>query len=170
MTHLEQLWAGWRSAYISDGESLRKNGCVFCDIFLADAPDDETLIIFRDEHAAVLLNAFPYISGHVLVMPTRHVGELGELTQCESTALWQTLVRANTAITRAYSPGGMNIGFNLGEAAGAGIPQHLHAHALPRWNGDTNFMTAIANTRVLPEALSDTWHKLRKAWITTADE
>jgi ATP adenylyltransferase len=161
---VEQLWAGWRSAYIDTIGEDGDGGCVFCRIIASDRPGSETYVVAKDEHAAVLLNAYPYGSGHVLVMPTRHVGNLGDLGPDERTALWETVHDAVDAVTAAYRPGGVNVGANLGKAAGAGIPEHLHVHVLPRWPGDTNFMTSIADTRVLPEPLSTTWQKLRDAW------
>ena len=112
----------------------------------------------------VIMNAYPYASGHVLVMPIRHVSELSELEPSESAELWSVTRDAVTAIEAAYLPDGMNIGANLGRAAGAGIPRHLHLHVVPRWIGDTNFMTTIASVRVMPEALSDSWQKIRAAW------
>jgi len=113
-----------------------------------------------------MLNAYPYASGHVLVMPQRHVQELGDLSAEEASDLWQLALAAAAAIQRAYTPDGMNLGANLGRAAGAGIPNHLHLHIVPRWTGDTNFMTSVASVRVLPEPLPRSWEKLRAAWST----
>ena len=111
-----------------------------------------------------LLNAYPYTSGHLLVVPRRAVAALAELTEDEHAALWSTVRDAVAAVEAAYSPGGVNVGLNQGAAAGAGVPGHLHVHVLPRWSGDTNFMTATADTRVLPEALGETWRRLVEAW------
>ena len=111
-----------------------------------------------------LLNAYPYTSGHLMVMPVRHVADLEELTADESAALWAAATDAVRAIKAAYRPEGINLGLNLGRAAGAGVPGHLHVHVVPRWNGDTNFMTTVAETRVLPESLGETDAKLRAAW------
>ncbi len=110
------------------------------------------------------LNAFPYASGHVLVLPLRHVGGLGELTELESAELWTSTRQSVAAIEAAYDPDGLNVGANLGRAGGAGIPAHLHLHVLPRWSGDTNFMTTIAGARVMPETLQLAWKKLSEAW------
>jgi ATP adenylyltransferase len=165
----DQLWAGWRSSYIEsidDAAPRPAEGCVFCRILASDLPGEKTYVVARDQHAAVLLNAYPYGSGHALVMPTRHVGALGELSADERTALWDHVHKTVDAITKAYDAPGLNVGANLGRAAGAGIPEHLHVHALPRWGGDTNFMTSIAETRVLPEPLDVTWRKLTEAWPT----
>ncbi|HVC25055.1 MAG TPA: HIT domain-containing protein [Acidimicrobiales bacterium] len=138
--------------------------CVFCELFASRAPDADRFVVWEDELVVVVLNAFPYASGHVLVMPRRHVGDLGELDAAESAGIWETARRAVAALGEAYSPDGVNLGANLGRAAGAGIPRHVHLHVVPRWTGDTNFMTTVAATRVLPEALPDSWAKLRAVW------
>lgn len=159
---LERLWAGWRSEYVEG--SAADDGCVFCRILASDEAGEKTYILRRDEHCAVVLNAYPYTSGHVMVLPTSHVAELEDLDGDESAALWGAAVDAVAALKAAYRPGGVNLGANLGRAAGAGVPGHLHLHALPRWDGDTNFMTSVAEARVLPEALPVTWRKVREAW------
>ena len=115
-----------------------------------------------------MLNAYPYASGHLMAVPLRHVGSLGDLTQHEATELWSAARLGVDALESAYGPEGINLGANLGEAAGAGIPRHLHLHAVPRWRGDTNFMTAVADTRVLPETLASSWERLTAAWPTAA--
>jgi ATP adenylyltransferase len=111
-----------------------------------------------------VLNAYPYASGHLMVLPTRHVSTLAELTEEEGADMWSGLRQGVEALETAYAPEGVNLGANLGRAAGAGIPRHLHLHAVPRWLGDTNFMTSVASARVLPEALTVTWQRLRQAW------
>ncbi len=141
-----------------------KENCVFCGIFAADMPEEETFIVSRENGVVVILNAYPYASGHLLVMPERHVADVEDLTDEEGIHLTLNLKRSIVALRRAYSPQGLNVGANLGTAAGAGIPGHFHAHALPRWNGDTNFMTTVAGVRVLPEALGDSWKRIRDAW------
>lgn len=161
---IDRLWAGWRSDYVGAGQREAPDGCVFCELLASGLPDEETSIVWRSNSVAAILNAFPYGTGHILVMPVDHVGELDELSSDHSAALWQATQAAVVAIRRAYAPNGVNVGMNLGTAAGAGIPGHLHMHALPRWNADTNFMSAVANARVLPEALVVTWRKLRDAW------
>ncbi len=174
---LDHLWAGWRNAYVAsltapepgDGASgplvaEAPEGCVFCRIDASGAPSADNGVVARGDRCVTLLNAFPYAPGHVLVMPRRHVGSLAELGEDERRDLWAMVGDAVAAIESAYAPEGMNVGANLGVAAGAGIPRHLHVHALPRWAGDTNFMTTVAGVRVLPEALPDTWAKLRGAW------
>ncbi len=164
MTGLDHLWAGWRATYVNNEAAIRQSDCVFCGLRDADCPPQDSLIIHRTAHAMVLLNAYPYTTGHLLVMPTSHVGGLEEITDEASQALWGTIAQAVAAVKRAYQPEGLNVGFNLGRAAGAGIPTHLHAHVVPRWEGDTNFMTTIAQARVLPETLLQTWEKISNAW------
>jgi ATP adenylyltransferase len=169
---LEQLWAGWRSDYIVDATARQRgeegtpgpSQCVFCRIAASGEPSVENLVIWRGEWSFVVLNLYPYASGHVLVLPLRHVGGLGELTEKESTELWSATRQAVAAIEAAYDPDGLNVGANLGRAGGAGIPAHVHLHALPRWSGDTNFMTSIAGARVMPETLQLAWKKLTEAW------
>ena len=160
--------ASWRGEYIAQATAAEVagpvEGCVFCSILAGGRPDEQTHIVHRGDAVIVILNAYPYTSGHVMVMPRRHVGGLDELDIDEHRELWGLVTYAEAAIRRAYSPEGMNIGANLGRAAGAGIPGHLHVHVLPRWNGDTNFMTSIAEARVVPEALDVTWKRLRDSW------
>lgn len=164
---LEHIWAGWRAAYVEDmvrGESPEASGdtCILCR--LADEADDEGLVVTRGESAFVVMNAYPYTSGHLMIVPLRHEARLDGLTADEATEVMALTQAATTALTEAYAPGGINVGANLGRAAGAGIPGHVHMHALPRWNGDTQFVTTIAEARVLPEDLRTSWAKVREAW------
>jgi ATP adenylyltransferase len=166
---LERLWAGWRMPYVASATSAGASGtegppCVLCRILQSGEPDRATYVVWRGERCAAVLNAFPYTSGHLMVLPVRHVGDLADLEAVEAGELWEGMTQAVTALRQAYQPEGINLGFNFGLVAGAGVPDHLHAHALPRWNGDTNFMTTVAETRVLPEALPDTWERMRAAW------
>jgi ATP adenylyltransferase len=165
---LDRLWAGWRSEYIEEvttGQAPSGDRrSVFTRILESGLPDDETHIVWRGERTFAILNRYPYISGHVLVMPYREVGELEHLTDEERAELWRAVESGVKAIKQAYRPDGLNIGMNLGSAAGAGVPDHLHVHVMPRWTADSNFMTAVAETRVLPESLPVTWVKLRAAW------
>ncbi|MEY2430763.1 MAG: adenylyltransferase [Acidimicrobiaceae bacterium] len=165
---LDRLWAGWRSEYIDDVTSTDGGArtSVFKRILESGLPDDETHIVWRGPLTFAILNRFPYISGHLLLMPYREVGELEDLTPEEHAELWAAVSDAVRAVKSAYQPDGLNIGVNLGTAGGAGVPDHLHVHVMPRWNADSNFMTAVAETRVLPEALPVTWRKLRDAWPT----
>ncbi len=163
---LERLWADWRSSYVRDVTASSRHtssGCVFCELSSME-PSEASGVVAADQWCFCVLNAYPYGSGHLLVLPKRHEGSLGALEEEEATALWSMARRAVAAVESAYGPDGVNLGANLGEAAGAGIPAHLHLHVLPRWAGDTNFMTSIAETRVLPEGLAETWQRVTAAW------
>lgn len=150
----DQLWAPWRMEYIFGEKTDR---CVFCDA-LSGAPAKRVLA--AQPHAFVILNKYPFAAGHLLVVPRRHVSDLAELADDEADALFR-LLRASVARLRsAVSPQGLNVGFNLGKAAGAGIAEHMHAHVVPRWNGDTNFMPILADLRVMPEHLDATFDRL----------
>jgi diadenosine tetraphosphate (Ap4A) HIT family hydrolase len=165
---LETLWAGWRLDYVAAATTGERTGpgdqCVFCRIGADGPPSEDNCVVWKSDTAMAVLNAYPYASGHLLVMPLRHVADLGELTAPERAAMWGALEDGVSAVTRAYDPDGLNMGANFGRAAGAGIPAHLHFHVLPRWSGDTNFMTSVAGVRVMPEALPASWHRLRDAW------
>jgi ATP adenylyltransferase len=163
VTRLEHLWAGWRSEYISGITTDPVTGpCFFCA--LQELDDAEAMILERTNTTLTLMNAYPYTSGHLLIAPRRHESTLVALDADEASELMFAIQRANSALIDAYRPGGVNIGANIGRAAGAGVPSHVHLHALPRWDGDTNFMTSVAETRVLPEALRASYDKLRGAW------
>jgi ATP adenylyltransferase len=167
VSSLERLWAGWRTAYVEQAATgTGPDGCLFCAILAGDLPDQETHVVWRHPAglAAALLNAYPYTSGHLMVMPTRHVGDIEDLSPDEMPAVWDGVRQAVRALKVAYHPDGLNLGANLGRSAGAGIPDHVHLHVLPRWQGDTNFMTSVADARVLPEALSASAAKVRAAW------
>ena len=160
---LERFSAAWREEYVTaSGKSEHAEGmgpCVFCT--LASAPVDEsTGVLWRGGGVFVTLNAYPYGSGHLLVIPERHVAGLTGVDDAEYLALALAIRKTVAALEVAYEADGMNVGFNLGQAGGAGLPGHLHCHVLPRWNGDTNFMTTIGETRVLPESLVSTWRKV----------
>src|SRR3954470_10851546 len=168
---LARLWAGWRTAYIErigdDPVEIRpddRGRSLFERILHSGLPDDQTHIVWRGPTCFAVLNAYPYGSGHVLVLPNRAVADLAGLTAEESGELWTTVQAAVAAIEAAYRPDGINVGLNLGAGAGAGVPDHLHVHCLPRWWADTNFMTAVAEPRVLPEPLDVSWQKLTAAW------
>jgi diadenosine tetraphosphate (Ap4A) HIT family hydrolase len=165
---MDRLWAGWRSGYVAaaGNGALAGEGSIFTRILATGLPDEETHVVWRGELVFAILNAYPYTSGHLLVMPYREAAELEDLTPAESDALWAATRAAVVAVKEAYRPQGVNVGINLGEAAGAGIPSHLHVHVLPRWQADSNFMTSVAEVRVLPEPLGETWAKLRAAWPT----
>ncbi|NNN00310.1 MAG: HIT domain-containing protein [Acidimicrobiaceae bacterium] len=145
---------------VSASSNAQDDGeCVFC--VLAQEPiNEDTGVLWRSDLSFVTLNAFPYGSGHLLVLPRRHVAGIGDLGDDEYRDFSEAIRSTAVALERAYGPDGLNVGMNLGRAAGAGIPKHLHGHVLPRWIGDTNFMTSIGETRVLPESLQSTWQKL----------
>lgn len=168
---LARLWAGWRTTYIErigdDDAEVRPDASgrsLFERILASDLADRDTFVVQRGPTCSTVLNAYPYGSGHVLVLPNRAVADLAGLDATEAAELWATVHDAVAAIRAAYRPDGVNVGANLGAGAGAGIPDHLHVHCLPRWSGDTNFMTTVAETRVLPEPLAVTWEKLRASW------
>jgi ATP adenylyltransferase len=154
---MERLWTPWRLAYVSgSGEA---DGCVFCTALTDD--DAVPLIVFRGAACFVILNLFPYNNAHLMIVPNRHVATFADMSSEELHELIDLARISEAAITEAYAPHGMNLGINLGKPAGAGVPGHLHMHVVPRWNGDTNFMTVIGQTRVLPEELPQTADKLR---------
>ena len=165
---LERLWSGWRASYVASPAVPvdADDRSVFSSILDSGLPDDETHIVHRGTTCFVVANIFPYTSGHLLVVPYREVVDLVDLDDEETTDLWATVTDAVTAIRAAYSPDGLNVGLNLGRPAGGSVPNHLHVHIVPRWTGDSNFMSAIANTQTLPESLDDTVRKLRAIWPT----
>jgi ATP adenylyltransferase len=161
---LERLWADWRSAYVSSADSDRdRDGCVICNL-VAATDDADALVLERTAETITVMNLYPYGSGHLMVAPVQHAAAFDDLDDEVNVAIARAQLRALRAIRAAYHPDGVNVGANLGKAAGAGVPGHLHVHLLPRWNGDTNFMTSIAEVRVLPEALRTGYEKLKAAW------
>lgn len=158
---MERLWAPWRMEYIN-GIGKEEGGCIFCA--KPAAQEDETnLILYRGRTVFIILNAYPYSNGHLLVAPYRHTGELTELAPEEAQELLAATMLGMRTLREAMRPDGFNVGMNLGRVAGAGIADHLHLHLVPRWGGDTNFMTVCGGAKVIPEALSVTYHKLRQA-------
>ncbi len=156
----KQLWAPWRLEYMQAADE--QDGCVFC---LAQAGDDEeSLVVQRGRRAFVLLNKFPYASGHVMVAPFRHVGDFGELEDEEALEIHRLASQGIEALAETFAPQGYNAGWNLGRVAGAGVVDHVHLHVVPRWTGDTNFMPVLADVKVLPEHLLETRRKLVDAW------
>ncbi len=145
------LWAPWRLEYIEAADD--SDGCPFCDA-------EPALLVHRGERANVLLNKFPYASGHLIVAPARHLGDFGGLEDDEAAEIHTLAQRGVAALTEEYAPQGFNLGWNLGRMAGAGIVDHIHLHVVPRWGGDTNFMPVLADVRVLPEALADSQRRL----------
>lgn len=168
---LEHLWAGWRTSYVESAtdEPGAPEGSVFTRILASGHPDHETNIVWRGRWCFAILNAFPYTNGHLMVMPYREVAEIEDLSPDEHAELWAGVTLAVRALKAAYRPDGVNVGMNLGRPAGAGVPGHLHVHVLPRWSGDTNFMTTVAGTRVLPEAITASAERVRAAWPPPVD-
>ena len=158
------LWAPWRLEYITQADE--QPGCIFCAALAAD--EHASLVVHRGAYAFVLLNRFPYSSGHVMVAPVRHVGEFAELTEAEALAVHTLAAEALAALAATFAPHGYNLGWNLGRVAGAGVVDHVHLHVVPRWAGDTNFMPVLADVKVLPEHLEDTRRKLVAAWAVGA--
>jgi ATP adenylyltransferase len=157
---MNRLWSPWRLPYILNGGDAR--GCVFCDALVEPNPSGaDDLIVFRGTTCYVILNLYPYNNGHLLVVPNRHIASLAAATADELCELIELTRRAELALGEAYSPHGLNMGINLGKPAGAGVLDHVHMHIVPRWSGDTNFMTIVGGTRVLPEELPQTAEKLR---------
>lgn len=160
---MDRLWSPWRSEYIASGSSPDSGpqSCVLCDIVRNPEDDQANFVLHRASHNLVVLNLYPYISGHLLIVPYEHVGELDAAAKDITDELMDLTKLSQTALREAYQPSGFNMGMNLGHSAGAGIVDHIHLHIMPRWAGDTNFMTTVGNTRVIPEALPTTYEKLR---------
>jgi ATP adenylyltransferase len=154
------LWTPWRFTYIAD--TAKNDRCIFCDL-LAEGDDEKSLIVLRGEKNYVVLNRFPYTSGHVMIVPYTHVADLSGCDNETLSEMMQLARRVQVALAAAYKPEGYNLGMNLGRCAGAGITGHLHLHVLPRWTGDSNFMTVVGETRIEPEDLATTYRKLRSA-------
>jgi ATP adenylyltransferase len=160
---MKQLWAPWRMIYIENHEKI--DGCVFCD---AQAMHDsvENLIAYRGERAYVILNRYPYTGGHLMVVSLNHKPNLEELDPPTRAEMMELASRCTTVLTKLYKPHGFNIGANIGEAAGAGMAGHVHIHIVPRWKGDTNFMSSLGGTRVIPEALEITYQRVKNEFQT----
>jgi ATP adenylyltransferase len=156
---MEYLWTPWRSTYMKANRSSSQ--CIFCAA-VADSDDPVNLVLYRANRSFVLLNRYPYTSGHLMIAPYDHVSRLMAAAEETTTEMMYLARRAEQYLEEAYRPDGLNLGMNLGEAAGAGIEQHIHMHVLPRWKGDANFMTTVAETRIVPESLDETYAKLRE--------
>lgn len=154
---MDRLWSPWRNAYVT--RTAEPSDCVFCEALQHE--DGRALIVDEGPTCFVILNLYPYNSGHLMIVPRRHVGTLAALDSTELTELAALIRRAEIALTEAYQPQGLNVGMNLGRPAGAGVLDHLHVHLVPRWTGDTSFMSVVGNVRVLPEELPRTAERLR---------
>lgn len=160
---MDFLFTPWRYAYVSGADKAA--GCLFCDLLKAE-DDEKNLIVHRARHCFVMLNAFPYTSGHVMVVPYLHTDQLQNLPAGAATEMMELMQRLEGILRRLYHPDGLNLGMNLGKAAGAGVAGHIHMHVLPRWVADANFMTVIGETRVLPEDLQTTYRRLREGFAS----
>ena len=158
------LWAPWRLEYVQQADELE--GCVFCAEAGDEVSEEGSLLVHRGGAAIVILNKYPYSSGHLMVAPVRHLDSLAALTDAEAVEIHRLSVAAIDSLKRTYTPDGFNLGWNLGHVAGAGIADHVHLHVVPRWSGDTNFMPVLADLKVLPEHLLTTRDRLRAAWPT----
>jgi ATP adenylyltransferase len=158
---MKRLWASWRMKYITKAEN--SVGCVFCNA-LSETDCFDNLIIARAEHAFVILNKFPYTSGHIMVAPLVHTASLEELDPATRAEMMELASRCMTILRRVYFPHAFNMGANIGEAAGAGVPGHVHLHIVPRWKGDTNFMSTVGDVRILPEDLETSYRRVKEAW------
>ena len=155
------LWAPWRIEFI---RSDKDDGCFLCIGDEDSAGDRERLVVARGEFNFAILNRYPYNSGHLMISPYRHIGDISVMTPAERSEMMEFAVKAKETLSSALNPDGFNIGFNLGSAAGAGVEDHIHMHIVPRWNGDTNFMPVLAGIHVVPESLNDTFEIIREAW------
>ena len=161
---MKHLWASWRMKYVQN--KSKESDCVFCNA-LAKNDSAQNLIVMRAEHAFAILNKFPYTSGHLMIVPTDHKTSLEELDSTTRAEMMELVARFITILRSIYNPEGFNVGINIGKAAGAGVPGHVHIHIVPRWVGDTNFMSTVGETRVLPETLDETYRHIREAWEKT---
>jgi len=169
---IDRIWSGWRSAYVvgegADSRAAFDRGAdapsVFTQLLESGLSDDETHIVHRGPTCFAVMNAFPYTSGHLMVLPYREIADLAMLDGAETAELWASVTAAVGAVRVAYRPDGVNVGLNLGRASGGSVPSHLHVHVVPRWTGDSNFMSAIANAQTLPESLTESARKVRDAW------
>ena len=155
---MDRLWAPWRIKYVS---SSTRKGCIFCKAF-KEKKDYSNLIILRSKHCFVILNIYPYNNGHVMIVPNRHIKDLEKLSKDEILDLTATMIKTKNIIKDILRPDGFNIGINIGKVAGAGVESHLHIHIVPRWNGDTNFMPIINNTKVIPQSLKDLYRSFKR--------
>jgi ATP adenylyltransferase len=163
---VDRLWSPWRLEYVTGGG--RKADCIFCTV--VRPPESDSLVVFEGSVCYVILNLYPYNNGHLMVVPYRHVATLTELTSDEMNEVGQLTQRCEAALDEVYRPQGFNVGINIGAAAGAGVRDHVHVHVVPRWNGDTNFMPVVGNTRVLPEELGASAARLRPVFARLTSE
>jgi ATP adenylyltransferase len=159
---MRRIWSPWRMKYIQ--HHAKPAGCIFCNL-PAQNDDVTNLIIFRGKLAYVILNRYPYTSGHLMVAPFAHLPSLQGMTSDTRLEMFDLLAKSEAVLGKVYHPDGYNIGANVGEGSGAGFAQHIHFHVVPRWQGDSNFMSTLGDTRVIPEELDDTYSRIRTGWI-----
>ena len=158
---MDYLWTPWRYNYVTNAEKIP--GCIFCDALKAK-DDEQVRIVFRGQRCFIILNTFPYTSGHVMVVPNAHVDELQKLPEDAAQEMMALSQRTEGVLRAIYRPDGVNLGMNIGKAAGAGVAGHIHMHVLPRWVADANFVSVVGETRILPEELDVTWKRMRRAF------
>ena len=158
---MDHIWTPWRMKYVK--ENKKADACIFCTA-LKSENDEENLVFYRGENAFMILNRYPYTSGHVMCVPNAHTAELPSLKRDTRIEMMDLINQTVQVLDVVYHPEGFNIGWNLGEVAGAGIASHLHAHIVPRWCGDTSFMSTVGETRVIPESISETYRRVKEAW------
>ncbi|MFP4164752.1 MAG: HIT family protein [Chitinispirillaceae bacterium] len=156
---MDRIWAPWRMTYIKGVDDTKDEGCVFCNKPTQDS-DKENLLLFRGKKCFVLMNLFPYNNGHLMIIPYQHTSDILNLDKETSSELWELTALSKEILSKTMNPEGFNIGMNLGRGAGAGIDQHIHMHIVPRWNGDTNFMPVVGQTKVISQALEETYETL----------
>ncbi|MCX6078437.1 MAG: HIT domain-containing protein [Chloroflexi bacterium] len=162
---MKRIWASWRMKYINTAG--KETGCIFCNA-LSKNDDTDNLIAMRGEHAFIILNKFPYTSGHLMVAPLSHKATLEDLDAPTRAEMMEMATVCMSSLRKIYNPQAFNLGANIGEAAGAGVPGHVHLHIVPRWNGDTNFMSTVGEVRVLPEDINDTYKRVKESLQQTA--
>ena len=158
---MDRLWSPWRAGYVASGVDSKAGTCIFCEIGRRSEDDEKNFVVHRGQQCFVVLNLYPYTSGHLMVIPYEHVGDLAGALKEVTDEMMDLVKRAQRTLRTVYNPAGFNLGMNLGAAAGAGIVDHIHMHVMPRWGGDTNFMTTIAETRVISETLEVSYEKVR---------
>jgi ATP adenylyltransferase len=165
---MDHLWSPWRLEYVTRSKDADDGRCVFCKA--PELPETDSLLVFSGTTCYIILNLYPYNSGHLMVVPFRHVASLAALTEAEMDEIGRLTQRCELALTEAFQPHGFNVGVNLGKSAGAGVLDHVHVHIVPRWSGDSNFMTVVGHTRVLPEGLDASAERLRPIFARLASE
>ncbi len=159
---MDYLWTPWRSTYMTAKRT--ESACIFCEAAQHPENDENTLVVHRAEYCFVVLNRYPYTSGHLMIVPYQHVAKLTRASEESTREMMELARRSEQILEEIYRPGGLNLGMNFGEAAGAGIAQHIHMHVLPRWTGDANFMTTVGHARIIPESIEDTYRKVARGF------